>query len=114
MVGHLLVSAQNSYQQQVLEALEQLEPTGCGNPAPVFLLSGASVQSLRRVGRDGNHLQLSLLTQENTYVRGIGFFMGEEAEKDHMDVDLLYRPVRNEFNGRVSVEAQVSALRASD
>ena len=99
---------------ETLKELELLEPTGCGNPAPVFLLSGASVQSLRRVGRDGSHLQLSLLTQENTYVRGIGFFMGEEAEKDHMDVDLLYRPVRNEFNGRVSVEAQVSALRASD
>ena len=98
---------------ETLKELDLLEPTGCGNPPPVFLLSGASVQSMRRVGRDLSHLQLSLVTPENTFVRGIAFFMGEEAEKDHMDVDLLYRPVRNEFNGRVSVEAQVSALRAS-
>ncbi|MBR0265936.1 MAG: single-stranded-DNA-specific exonuclease RecJ [Clostridia bacterium] len=98
---------------ETLKELDLLEPTGCGNPPPVFLLSGASVQSMRRVGRDLSHLQLSLVTPENTLVRGIAFFMGEEAEKDHMDVDLLYRPVRNEFNGRVSVEAQVSALRAS-
>lgn len=98
---------------ETLKELDLLEPTGCGNPPPVFLLSGASVQSMRRVGRDLSHLQLSLVTPENTFVRGIAFFMGKEAEKDHMDVDLLYRPVRNEFNGRVSVEAQVSALRAS-
>ena len=99
---------------ETLKELDLLEPTGCGNPPPVFLLSGASVQSMRRVGRDLSHLQLSLVTPENTFVRGIAFFMGEEAEKDHLDVDLLYRPVRNEFNGRVSVEAQVSALRASE
>ena len=98
---------------ETLKELDLLEPTGCGNPPPVFLLSGASVQAMRRVGRDLSHLQLSLVTPENTFVRGIAFFMGEEAEKDHLDVDLLYRPVKNEFNGRVSVEAQVSALRES-
>ena len=93
------------------QELELLEPTGCGNPPPVFLLSGASVRSMRAVGRNLSHLQMSLLTPENTPVKGIAFFMGEEAEKDHTGVDLLYRPVRNVFNGRVSIEAQVSALR---
>ena len=98
---------------ETLAELELLEPTGCGNPPPVFLLSGASVQSMRAVGWDLSHLQLSLLTPENTFVKGIAFFMSAEAEKAHTDVDLLYRPVRNVFNGRVSIEAQVSALRAS-
>ena len=98
---------------ETLAELELLEPTGCGNPPPVFLLSGASVQSMRAVGRNSSHLQMSLLTPENTFVKGIAFFMGEEAEKSHTDVDLLYRPVRNAFNGKVSVEAQVSALRPS-
>ena len=97
---------------ETLAELDRLEPTGCGNPSPVFLLSGASVRSMRRVGRDLSHLQLSLLTPENTSVRGIAFSLGEEAEKEHTDVDLLYRPVRNVFNGRTSIEAQVTALRA--
>ena len=100
-----------SWTPETLSELELLEPTGCGNPPPVFLLSGASVRSMRAVGRDHSHLQMSLLTPENTPVKGIAFFMGAEAEKDHTDVDLLYRPVRNVFNGRVSIEAQVSALR---
>lgn len=102
-----------SWTPETLSELEQLEPTGCGNPCPVFLLSGASVRSMRRVGRDLSHLQLSLLTPENTPVRGIAFSQGEEAEKEHTDVDLLYRPVRNAFNGRVSIEAQVLALQPS-
>jgi single-stranded-DNA-specific exonuclease len=102
-----------SWTADTLSALDLLEPTGYGNPAPVFLLSGAQVQSMRRVGRDLSHLQLQLLTPESTLVKGIAFSMGEEAEKDHMDIDVLYRPVRNEFNGRTSIEAQISALRPS-
>ncbi len=102
-----------SWTPDTLSELELLEPTGCGNPCPVFLLSGASVQSMRRVGRDLSHLQLSLLTPENTAVRGIAFSRGEEAEKEHTDVDLLYRPVRNVYNGRVSIEAQVLELQPS-
>ena len=102
-----------NWTEETLAALDLLEPTGYGNPVPVFLLSGAQVQSMRRVGRDLSHLQLQLLTPESTLVKGIAFSMGEEAEKDHLDIDVLYRPVRNEFNGRTSIEAQISALRSS-
>ena len=102
-----------NWTEETLAALDLLEPTGYGNPAPVFMLSGAQVQSMRRVGRDLSHLQLQLLTPESTLVKGIAFSMGEEAEKDHLDIDVLYRPVRNEFNGRTSIEAQISALRPS-
>lgn len=102
-----------NWTEETLAELDLLEPTGYGNPAPVFMLSGAQVQSIRRVGRDLSHLQLQLLTPESTLVKGIAFSMGEEAEKDHLDIDVLYRPVRNEFNGRTSIEAQISALRPS-
>ena len=102
-----------NWTEETLAALDLLEPTGYGNPAPVFMLSGAQVQSMRRVGRDLSHLQLQLLTPESTLVKGIAFSMGEEAEKDHLDIDVLYRPVKNEFNGRTSIEAQISALRPS-
>ena len=41
-----------------IESLDRLQPTGFGNPAPVFLSRG-NFQSLRRCGRDGAHLQFS-------------------------------------------------------
>lgn len=91
------------------EQLQALEPTGCGNPAPVFLLSGADVQEMRRVG-DGSHLKLKLL--DGITVRdGIAFGMGDEADRACSRVDVLFVPDRNEYNGRVSVQLQVKAIR---
>ncbi len=95
---------------ETLRLLDQLEPCGCGNPSPVFLLSGARMQTMRRVGRDGSHLQLTALTAENDPLRGIAFSMGAEADHPCGHADLLYRPIRNDYQGRVSVEAQVLAL----
>ena len=95
---------------QALEMLSRLEPTGCGNPAPLFLLQGAEVQSLRRVGRDGSHLKLSVLDADLSVVDGIAFGQGDTADEAPLKLDLLYRPVLNAFRGRTAVEAQVSAL----
>ena len=94
-----------------LAELELLEPTGCGCPPPAFLLSGACVDSFRAVGSGGAHLQLSLRTADGISLRGIGFGLGGEAETLPREIDLLYRPVLNEYGGRRSVEAQFSALR---
>ena len=95
---------------ETVERLEALEPTGCGNPAPVFFCRGAEVQEARRVGRDRSHLKLSLL-QGEALRSGIGFGLGEAANTALTRVDALFRPIRNEFNGRVSAEVQVQALR---
>ena len=90
--------------------LSKLEPTGCGNPAPLFLLQGAEVQSLRRVGKDGSHLKLTVLDEDLSIVEAIAFGAGDTADESPRALDLLYRPVLNDFRGRTSIEAQVSAL----
>lgn len=99
-----------AWTEESLRSLSLLEPTGCGNPAPVFLLSGASVQTMRRVGRDASHLQLTVLDRNNTLVKGIAFSQGSAADRPWTDADLLYKPILNEFRGRRSVEAHVFAI----
>ena len=96
--------------EETLSLLNQLEPTGCGNPAPAFLLPGASIQTMRRVGRDGAHLQITALDGDNTFVRAIAFSQGDAADRPLPDADLLYTPTVNRFNGRTSIEAQVLAI----
>ena len=108
-----LVLPFRAWTPEALETLSLLEPTGEGNPAPCFLLENASVQSMRKVGRDSSHLQMTLLSDE-TLLKGIAFFQGPEADKGYSDVDILYHPVLNEFRGKISVEAQVTALRPSN
>ena len=100
--------------EETLKLLGLLEPTGCGNPPPAFLLPGASIQSLRRVGRDGAHLQINALDENSTYVRAIAFSQGDAADRPLRDADLLYTPTVNRFNGRTSIEARVFALRESE
>jgi single-stranded-DNA-specific exonuclease len=45
---------------ELVQALEQLEPHGMGNPAPVFALRGAQFNSVRIFGKEQNHLKIRL------------------------------------------------------
>ena len=105
-----LVVPFRTWTPQTLDMLSALEPTGCGNPPPVFLLQDAEVQSLRKVGKDGAHLKLTVLDEDLTVVEGIAFGSGETADEAPLKLDLLYRPIRNDFRGRVTIEAQVSCI----
>ena len=105
-----LVVPFRTWTPDTLSWLSRLEPVGCGNPAPLFLLRGAEVQSLRRVGKDGSHLKLTVLDEDLSVVEGIAFGQGDTADEAPQKLDLLYRPIINGFRGRTAVEAQVSAL----
>ena len=97
--------------RKTLQLLDLLEPTGCGNPPPLFLLSGAEIRSARR---DGSHLKLSLLNSENMLVDAVAFSQGDWADRDVHSLDVLYCPVLNEYGGRTSIEAQISAIREAE
>ena len=97
---------------QLCQDLEALEPTGFGNPPPAFLTRDALVQEARRVGKDSSHLKLTLL-QEETLRGGIGFGLGDAADCAMEKVDVLYRPNRNEYQGRVTPQLQIQAIRQS-
>ena len=95
---------------ETLSLLSRLEPTGCGNPPPLFLLQGAEVQSIRRVGKDGSHLRLAVLDEDLSIVEGIAFGAGDTADESPQKLDLLYRPTLNDFRGRTAVEAQIYSI----
>ncbi len=98
---------------ELIDALSMLQPTGYGNPAPVFLSRGAQVQLMRKVGRDQQHLKLSLL-DGNSVRDGIAFSMGHLADEGLDMVDVLFAPERNEFMGRVTAQLQVQAMRPAE
>ncbi len=102
--------------QVTLEWIDQLsimQPTGCGNPPPVFLAQGAQVQQMRRVGKDLTHLKVTLLSGGQMR-DGIGFSLGDAADEGMESVDVLYAPEKNEFRGKVTPQLQVKALRAAE
>ena len=94
-----------------LELLDQLEPTGFGNDPAVFVTEDVEALELRRVGQDRSHLRLVLQDREAQTISGIGFSLGDEADRGLTRVDVLYQPSRNTFRGQTSVQLTVQALR---
>ena len=91
---------------EAVKMLDLMQPTGLGNPSPVFCLK-ARLDGLRPVGRDGSHLQLKL-NQGVRALQGIAFGQGAMAsELDGATREVLFSPSINEWRGSVSVQCEV-------
>jgi single-stranded-DNA-specific exonuclease len=97
----------------ILEDLHQLEPTGRGNPEPVFASYGVNVRYARPVGREGSHLKLTLQAGKNVF-DGIAFRQGYWMADITDRVDIAYRFEVNVFNGRSSLQLNIKDIKASD
>jgi single-stranded-DNA-specific exonuclease len=96
---------------EAVESLELLEPCGTGNPRPVLMLTGASVQTMAQVGR-GRHLKLRLEHRGN--LLDAIFFSADAAElgiTTGSRIDVAFYPQINQFRGMHSVQLQVIDLR---
>jgi single-stranded-DNA-specific exonuclease len=85
-----------------------LEPTGMGNPGPVFGVRGVTFASRQVVG--SGHLK-GLLRHGNSRVETIGFQWADRVPWLCDDpVDAAIRIERNEFGGRSVLQARLVAL----
>ena len=97
----------------ILDDLHHLEPTGRGNPEPVFASKGVKVYQVRTVGKDDAHLKLILRAGSKTY-DAIAFRQGYWAEDMPELVDIAYRFEVNEYNGRSTLQLNVKDIRAAE
>jgi single-stranded-DNA-specific exonuclease len=97
---------------ELLDPLALLEPTGYGNTQPQFVSRGLEVRSSRPVGKEANHLKLSVSDGWVTY-DAIAFRQGHWANQLPKSIDLLYRFEVNEFRGKHSLQLNVQDIKAS-
>jgi single-stranded-DNA-specific exonuclease len=97
---------------ELLPILDQLNPTGAGNPGAVFLTRQLEVTEIRKIGSEGKHLRMRV-KQGGQPINVVAFGMGEWAERSPKMVDLVYRFELNEFNGYRSPQLNVIDLRES-
>ena len=95
-----------------IHSLDALQPTGFGNPAPVFR-AACRVVDARAVGAEGAHLKLTL-AQGGRRLPGIAFRMGDRAGALDGEVDALFVPDLNTWMGRTEPQLQVKALGDGD
>lgn len=96
----------------LVAALEAVQPTGFGNPAPVFRAT-ATVVEARPVGAEGAHLKLTL-SQGGHRLGGIAFREGHRAGELTGDVDALFTVSLNTWMGRTEPQLEVRALSNAD
>jgi single-stranded-DNA-specific exonuclease len=92
------------------EHLQYLEPTGYGNPQPVFVSRDVRVASSRTVGRDQSHLKLRV-SDGHVTLDVIAFRLGHLKPELPDKVDLLYTFEINEWNGRKSLQLNVRDIK---
>jgi len=89
----------------ILEAVEQLEPTGASNPSALFCSRNIRVLRANTVGK-GEHLKLVLGAGSNQ-LDAIAFRQGALLETLPDYVDIAYTFEINEFNGRSTMQLNV-------
>jgi single-stranded-DNA-specific exonuclease len=101
----------------LIEAVNQLEPYGAGNPQPLFLAGGLQVVGEpRRIGAGERHMSFRV-RQEGRELRVIAFGMADRAEElmsGGGKCCLAFTPKINEWQGRRSVELELRDLQPGD
>jgi single-stranded-DNA-specific exonuclease len=109
----LFIDAETTLGELTLAAVQQIEqlaPFGQGNPRPVLCTTQVTLaEPPKRMGAGERHLSVKL-RQHGQQLRGVAFGGGDWCEplaQQSGPVDIAYRPVINEFQGRRQVEVQL-------
>ena len=87
--------------------LAKIEPTGKGNPKPIFLFKNLRVENIKSFGNGGLHLELTFKKPDGKPIRAIGFFMTNSFNfngsflKIGDTIDLAASFDKNYFNGKI-------------
>lgn len=94
----------------LLSRHESIQPFGAGNPQPLYFSRQVKPSGPARVLKE-KHLRLEL-SQEGRAQSCI-FFNGASEPLPQPPWDIAFQLNRNEFNGRVSVQIEIKAIRAA-
>jgi single-stranded-DNA-specific exonuclease RecJ len=94
------------------EQIDHLHPCGIENPEPVFWTPQVQVVEQQVVGRNREHLKLTLRQGETT-IKAIAWRWGDYFPLPDR-VDLAYRLKQNEWQGVTTVELELVGVRQGD
>lgn len=100
--------------EPLVRELEMLEPFGQGNEKPQFAQKGVHIRTAKVLGRNRNAVKLSMVTPSGAPVEGILFTEGDafmEEMGGRREMDVIYYPGINEYNGRRTLQMVVKEYR---
>ncbi len=110
-----------SFEEISVEGIAELEligPFGMCNPAPSFVINGLQVQEAKLLGKDRQHLKLSLTSAESSSppIDGLAFGKADLARRLSLTdkVDLYAELSINEWNGKRRPQILIRDLRVTE
>ena len=102
------------FSEDLLDDMAKLEPFGNGNPEPIFELEKVEAVEVRAVGKEGNHLRMIVMDPSGQRMTLVAFSAPEEWLNTPVNstISVVIQVVRNEWNGRVSVEGRILDLKS--
>lgn len=99
---------------ECVEALEQMEPYGNGNPKPLMCFTGARIEGIVPIG-GGKHLRMKLRRGTRLFdavffshtLQGVGLHTGDR-------VDVAFTPQINRYRDQRNVQLMVTDIRRTD
>ncbi len=97
--------------EEFVDAFSAMQPTGFGNPAPVFCVRGVHTTDVRTIGKDGAHLRLRL-AQGSEMRPAIGFRMGERADDLPEVIEAIVTLSINVWQDKRNVQCELRQMQA--
>lgn len=96
---------------QLIEELELLQPYGEGNPVPIFVFRGLTIEEIKLLGNN-KHLSLKLYDGNDT-IRGIGFNIGFIINYIAVNekIDIICSVEKNLWNGTEFIQLNIKDIK---
>ncbi len=97
---------------ETYENIKKLQPFGAGNREPIFATMGVKVKETKRMGEEGKHLRL-VLVSGGREINAVAFGMGDLATDLYYgrDIDVAYTISENIWGERRRIEIRVKDVR---
>jgi len=104
----------NSITPKFFRILNQFEPFGPGNRRPIFLSEHLSLKGgLNKIGKNKEHLKLSVSQESDKTFSAIGFWLSEKATSisSNSTFSMLYTIDENTWNGITSIQLKIKDIK---
>lgn len=89
---------------ELTETIKMLEPFGTANPSPLFVMKNLKLQSIKFMGQNNNHLKIFANKNNSNNIECIKWNTSEFDVPINSDIDILFSPRVNEFNGNTTIQ----------
>ena len=96
---------------ELVQAFASMQPTGFGNPAPVFCVRGVHTTDVRAIGKENAHLRMRLFGG-NEMRSAIGFRMGDRVQSMPEVIEAVVGLSINVWQERRSVQCELRQIKA--